>query len=82
MQVQGIIIGRYIELLYETDLPDGLPVTVDIRPEPLSLEKKRKLADELCGSWSNDSSLKQIFTEIGHARRAGKPRKVNFDEAS
>jgi hypothetical protein len=37
MQVQGVISGSYIELLHEIDLPDGLPVTVEIRPAVLSL---------------------------------------------
>ncbi len=54
MQTQGIIAGRYIELLHETDLPEGLPVTVNIHPDSFSLEEKRKLIDELCGSWSDD----------------------------
>ena len=82
MQVQGVIIGRYIELLYETDLPDGLHVTVDIRPESFSLEEKRGLIDELCGSWANDRSLSPIFTEIECNRRNSAPREVNFDAAS
>ena len=82
VQLQGVIIGRYIELLHKTDLPDGLPVTVDIRPESFSLEKKRRLVDELCGSWADDSTLKRIFTEIGHTRRDSGPREVNFDATS
>ncbi|CAN2040019.1 conserved hypothetical protein [Candidatus Magnetomoraceae bacterium gMMP-15] len=80
MQIQGVIIGRYIELLYETDLPDGFPVTVDIRPESFFLEKKRRLVDELCGSWADDDSLNQIFTEIECNRRNSSPREVNFDD--
>lgn len=47
MQVQGIITGKYIKLLRETDLPDGQPVTVNIRPDSFSLEEKRRLLDEL-----------------------------------
>jgi len=82
MQTQGIIIGKYIELLHETDLPEGLPVTVDISPDLFSLGEKRRLIDELCGSWSDDSSLGPIFAEIEHGRRKSRPREVNFDEAS
>lgn len=82
MQVQGVIIGRYIELLSETDLPDGLSVTVDIRPESFSLGEKRRLVDELCGSWANDDSLNPIFAEIECNRRNSTPREVNFDAAS
>ena len=81
MQVQGVIIGRYIELLYETGLPDGFPVTVDIRPESFSLEEKRRLVDELCGLWADDDSLNPIFAEIECDRRNSYLREVNFDAA-
>ncbi len=81
MQVRGVISGRYIELLSETDLPNGLPVTVDIRPELLSLAEKRELIDRLCGSWANDDSLRPIFSEIERERRDSVPREVNFDVA-
>lgn len=82
MQVQGVVVGRHIELLYETDLPDGFPVTVDIRPESFSLGERRRLIDELCGSWADDDSLNLIFAEIGHGRRNSTPREVHFDAAS
>ncbi len=57
---------------------NGLPVIVDIRPESFSLEEKRRLIDELCGSWAGDSSLNPIFTEIGRVRCDSRPREVNF----
>ena len=82
MRTQGIIIGRYIELLYDTDLPDGLPVIVDIRQGAFSLEEKLKLIDELCGSWLDDDSLSPIFTEIESVRLDSMPREVNFDATS
>ncbi len=82
MQVRGVISGRYIELLHETDLPNGLPVTVEIRPEVLSLAEKRRLVDELCGSWAGDESLTLIFSEIENRRHNSVPREVNFDAAS
>ncbi len=81
MQLQGIISGKHIELFHETNLPDGLPVTVDIQSKPLSLEEKRRLVDKLCGSWSEDSSLMQIFTEIKNQRN-NKLREVDFDTTS
>ena len=82
MQVQGVISGRYIKLLRETDFPDGQPVTVNIRPDSFSLEEKRRLLDELCGSWADDSSIDPIFKEIEQGRHDSKPRKVNFDASS
>ncbi len=82
MQAKGVIIGRYIELLHETDLPDGLPVTVDIQTESSSLEERRRRIDELCGSWAGDSSLNPIFSEIEHNRRDSRLREVDFDAVS
>jgi hypothetical protein len=82
MQVQGIVIGRYIELFQEIDLPDGQAVTVDIHPKALSLEEKRKIADKLCGSWAVDNTLCPIFKEIEQSRRDNLSRKVEFDAAS
>jgi len=82
MQVQGIIIGRYIELLHETTLPEGLLVTVDIHSEPFSLAEKERRIDELCGSWEGDSSLNPIFTEIEYGRRKSGLREANFDTPS
>jgi len=82
MRTQGVITGRYIELLRETNFPDGLPVIVDIHPERLTLEERRRLIDKLCGSWAGDSSLSPIFTEIETDRHASGARKVNFDAAS
>ena len=43
MQLQGILTGRYIELSCELDFPDGQHVTVDIRPDTLSLKAQRRL---------------------------------------
>lgn len=82
MQAQGVITGRHIELLHETHLPDGMSVIVDIRPVSISLEEKRRMIDELCGSWAEDSSLSQIFSEIEKHRCDSGSREVNFDAAS
>jgi hypothetical protein len=82
MQLQGILTGRYIELPHELDFPDGQHVTVDIRPETFSPEEKRRLIDELCGSWASDSTLTDIFSEIESERHDNGTRKVNFDAAS
>ena len=82
MRTQGVITGRYIELLHKTALPDGMSVIVDIRPKSISLEEKRRIIDELCGSWAEDRSLNPIFNEIEKHRCDSGPREVNFDAAS
>jgi len=82
MQIQGIIMGKYIELLYKTDLPDGQVVTLSIKPEILSLEEKKRQIDKLCGSWEDDKSLETVFTEIKNNRLNSMPREVNFDVSS
>ncbi len=79
MQVQGIIRGNRLELYKETGLADGIPVIVDIKPMPLSLEEKRKLTDKLCGSWAEDKSLEPIFKKIGQQRHNSKAREANFE---
>lgn len=68
MRAQGVILGKTIELLHKTDLPDGLPVMVNICAESFSLSEKRKMVNELCGSWAGDSSFKSIFIEIENDR--------------
>ena len=81
-QTQGVIAGKHIELLHETDLPDGLQVIVDIRPDSNAVEEKKWLIDQLCGSWAKDDSLDAIFAEIEKNRRSDSPREVNFDAPS
>lgn len=79
MQMQGVIMGKYIKLLYETHLPDGQVVKLSIEPEILSLEEKKRQIDKLCGSWADDKSIKNLFKEIENSRRYSMPREVNFD---
>ncbi len=82
MQAYGVINGKQIELERETGLPSGSAVMLEIYPAPLTLSEKRELADQLCGSWSNDDSLRVIFAEIEQQRAATKPREVSFDASS
>ncbi len=82
MQTQGVIAGKHIELLHETDLPDGLQVIVDIRPDANADDDKKWLINQLCGSWARDDSLATIFMEIEQVRRNAIPREVNFDAPS
>ena len=83
MQMQGVIEGKRITLLHETELPDGTLVVVDIQQfRPFSLEEKRQKIEALCGSWADDQSIPQIFAEIEAQRHASQTREVNFDAAS
>jgi hypothetical protein len=82
INVRGIIHGKRIDLESEPDLPPGVPVLVRIEPQPLSLEEKRNLLDDLCGAWSGDSTIDPIFAEIEQERRQATPREVSFDDPS
>lgn len=81
MQAQGIISGKYIELLEKTNLPDD-PVIVQITAKELSLEDKTLMIDTLCGTWTTDDSLNAIFDEIERDRRKRLVCSVNFDVTS
>jgi hypothetical protein len=50
--------------------------------QPLSLEEKRTLLDDLCGAWAGDSTIGPIFAEIEQERRQTTPREVSFDDPS
>lgn len=77
-QVQGIINGKYIELDREPNIPSGARVIIEIQSKPLSLVEKRRLVDQLCGSWASDPSLKAIFADIEAQRAITQPREVDF----
>ncbi|MBI3978098.1 MAG: hypothetical protein HY331_07930 [Chloroflexi bacterium] len=77
--IRGVVRGKRIELEEETGLPPGSEVIVAIRPRPLTLEEKRRLTEELCGTWAADDSLPPIFAEIERIRDATLPRDVDFD---
>ena len=72
MQVHGVIDGKHIELEKETGLPAGSPVLVQIQSTPPDLRAQRQVIEALCGAWSDDPSLPDIFANIH--RDAGAPR--------
>ena len=82
LTVRGIVNGNQIELDSETGLPSGTTVMVTSHTAPLTLEQKRVLVDELCGTWADDSSVQEIFAEIARERHDALPRNVEFDAAS
>lgn len=58
-------------------LPEGTRVIVKIEPALKSKEKK-KIISELCGAWSEDSSILSIFEEIDRERHHYYGREVSF----
>ena len=74
----GILRGRTLELEADTGLPEGLHVRVILEAEPIPLEEKRRRAVALCGAWSQDESLPDIFEAIERERRETMPRTVDL----
>ena len=65
VHVNGILNGTRVELDQPVpDLPDGSPVSLDLRPRELSVDEKRRLVKPLCGSLANDPSIGPIFEDI------------------
>jgi hypothetical protein len=58
-------------------IPDGAFVSIQIEYD-LSKSQKRNLAENLCGSWSDDPSIKNIFNEIEKERHIYTGRIVEF----
>jgi len=75
------ISGKKFVLLKQDDFSEYLLKNTE-NQKVLPLEEKKTLAQELCGSWAGDESLKPIFDEIEIRRHTGIPREVKFDEAS
>jgi len=76
VRAEGVLRGGNIELRTPvTELPEGSAVSVEMRPHELPLAEKRRLAQELAGSWAGDPSLEPIFDEINRRRHAdpGRP---------
>ncbi|MCK5720663.1 MAG: hypothetical protein KAH84_12060 [Thiomargarita sp.] len=80
-------IGAKVEVIvliepFESEAERWLCLLADNQQlEQAAKEFEQELVDKLCGSWSKDSSLKQIFSEIENQRHI-EPREVNFDMSS
>ncbi|NOS99351.1 MAG: hypothetical protein HOP29_01855 [Phycisphaerales bacterium] len=78
----GVIHGKVIELRQGTILPDGTSVTVHIEADGLPLEDRRGRMRALCGSWAQDDSLDEAFTDIARDRTTRGHREVDLNGAS
>ncbi|EDN69536.1 hypothetical protein BGP_1716 [Beggiatoa sp. PS] len=79
MYIPGIIKGKQIELAYQTGIPHGMNIIVNIQPIMPTYQEQLKLVDQLCGSWQNDPSISKIFTELDEQRHRSLPRDISFD---
>jgi len=81
ISIPGILKGKVVELEQETGLPQGAHVQVTLEMDMPSLEQRRQLADELCGAWSADESVAEVFRAIEESRQQVTPRGVDYDVA-
>jgi hypothetical protein len=58
-----------IKLPQSISLPDGMRVLVNIEPL-LKNAQRKKIAQELAGSWGKDASIDLLFTEVEKERYA------------
>ncbi|MCX7011326.1 MAG: hypothetical protein NTW86_01950 [Candidatus Sumerlaeota bacterium] len=70
----GVLHGKTLELEEETGLPEGLRVRVILETGELSPDQKRREAEALCGAWSADDSIEEIFIAIERNRQLALPR--------
>jgi len=73
MPIRGVIHGRLIELERDAGLPDGVAVSVHIEPNGPTLDERRRRLRDLCGAWSEDASLDDIFSHSRFASYAPLP---------
>lgn len=81
MEVKGIKRGKIIELLQEIDLPDGVEITVEVKPVAiLSLSERLNRLTTLFGAWQNQPELDEFFAVIDEERHHYQGREiVGFD---
>ncbi|MCF3578070.1 hypothetical protein [Planktothrix agardhii] len=81
MEVKGIKRGKIIELLQEIDLPDGVEITVEVKPVViLSLSERLNRLTTLFGAWQNQPELDEFFAVIDEERHHYQGREiVGFD---
>lgn len=82
MHVHGVMKGRYIELAHTIGIPDGMTIVLDIHIFTPTFQEQQELIEQLCGAWTHDPSLPDVFAEIDHQRHRGRSRDINFDLSS
>lgn len=81
MKIKGIKRGKTIELLQEIDIPDGLEIILEVKPEPtLNLSERLNLLRAIFGAWQNKPELDEIFAAIDEERHRYQGREIiEFD---
>jgi len=74
----GYLHGKTIELEEDTGLPDGVYLRIILESPDISLDEQKERLKSLCGAWSDDPSLEDIFDEIQQEREKTLPRDINL----
>ena len=83
VRANGVLRGDRIELDHPVkNLPDGSLVSLVLSPRGVSIDERRRLIDELCGTWASDASLAPIFEKIAESRSDSLGRPINLDDPS
>lgn len=79
ISTRGIIRGSHIELETATGLPEGTPVSVDIKSAPMTREQMEQLASRLFGVFAEDTEFLKTMEEVERERSSQPPRDINLD---
>jgi hypothetical protein len=80
MKVKGIKRGKFIELLEDISIEDGVEVSVEFADTVIDKIEQWENLQEVIGDWKNDQEITDIFSQIDQERHADIGRPVNFDD--
>lgn len=76
MKVKGIKRGKFIELLEDISIEDGVEVSVEFADTVIDKTKQWENLQEVIGGWKNDQEIADIFAQIDQERHADFGRTV------
>ena len=80
MKVKGIKRGKFIELLEDISIEDGVEVSVEFADTVIDKKEQWENLQEVIGEWKDDQEITDIFAQIDQERHADFGRPVNFDD--
>ncbi|QDZ41677.1 hypothetical protein FRE64_17065 (plasmid) [Euhalothece natronophila Z-M001] len=80
MKVKGIKRGKFIELLEDIAIEDGVEVSVEFVDTVSDKTEQWEKLQEVIGEWKDDQEITDIFAQIDQERHADIGRPVNFDD--
>lgn len=70
MKVKGIKRGKFIELLEDISIEDGVEVSVEFADTVIDKTEQWENLQEVIGEWKDDQEITDIFAQIDQERHA------------